>query len=196
MAIDVLSGDDDDLGFSFANPFMRRRRGGGGRPRAAYGGGGGNYGMAYQPSPPRIPVSLQPLGQGGAQPLQPGIYPVGFPVFLFNLAQALTPITFTINPQVMFRAQRLSCTVIRVGTTAAASAPLLMPGSSVGVKPLVLGADGVPMELFSANSYDTNILFPATTPGTTYSLTLRASSAVTGTDTLTVLVGLLGTAFQ
>lgn len=189
MTIDVLSGDDDDLGFSLPNPMSLFRRGRRGRrpgmlPR----------GFAIPaPRPQQLPAAL--AVQAGAVQAQPGLYMIGFPVFTFNLAAGLNTITNTINPQVNFRAQALKVVVSRTGATAAASAPLLVAGS-VGIKPIVLSADAVPFEIFTTNATEVNILFPPTRPGMTYSLSLRALAAVTGADVMLVQVALLGTAYQ
>jgi len=190
MTIDVLSGDDDDLGFSLPSPmslFRRGRRGGGRRPGAL------PRGFAIPAPRPQLPQAL--AVQAGAVQAQPGLYMIGFPVFTFNLAAALNTITHTINPQVNFRAQALKVVVSRTGATAAASAPLLVAGS-VGIKPIVLSADAVPFEIFATNATEVNILFPPTRPGMTYSLSLRALAAVTGADVMLVQVALLGTAYQ
>jgi hypothetical protein len=143
-----------------------------------------------------------PLRDGSmswASPYRPGIQvtdgailPISFPTFSFALATGTNPITNLANPQTPFRGQRLSAQVIRNGTSAAATAPLLQQ-LLVGPKPVVLTTPGPALETFSTNAYDTNLILPPTYPGMQYTMSISLTSALTGTDTLIALVSLLGT---
>jgi hypothetical protein len=121
------------------------------------------------------------------------LLPAGFPVYSFVAATGLAAITNTINIQTPFRGQRLSVIVIRSGATATASAPL-MTVFQVGQKPILVTPNPVPLETFSQTAFDTNMLMPPTIPGVVYTLAVALSSALTGTDTLTCIVGLIGSA--
>jgi hypothetical protein len=121
------------------------------------------------------------------------LLPAGFPIFSFALANGTNAITQTMNIQTPFRGQRLTALVIRNGTSATTTAPL-MQFFLVGQKPIITAANPVPLEVFNQNSFDTNLLLPPTMPGVIYQLSLSLTAALTTTDTVTCIVGLLGSA--
>ena len=129
----------------------------------------------------------------GAPARDAALLPAGFPIFSFALATGTNIVTQQMNVQTAFRGQRLVATVIRNGTSAAATAPL-MQIFTIGMKPILTTGSPVPLEIFSQSAFDTNLLLPPTVPGVTYTLGLSLSAALTTTDTITVLVGLLGSA--
>lgn len=163
-----------------------------------YGGGGfggGGYGgnpmaaAAYQRMN-RMAGFARP-SMVGAPAMDAAQLPAGFPIFSFALATGTNTITQQMNPQTPFRGQRLSTTVIRNGTSAATTAPL-MSQLLVGQKPIVLTSPGIALETFNQNAFDTNLLMPPTYPGTIYTLSLNLVVALTTTDTILVLVGIIG----
>jgi hypothetical protein len=134
-----------------------------------------------------------------ASPYAPGVQatdgmllPMSFPPFTFVAATGLNPITQTANPQTPFRGQRISAQVIRNGTTALATAPILNQ-LLVGQKPIILTQPGPALETFSQQAYDTNLILPPTYPGMTYQATVSLAAALTTTDTLLAFVSIIGT---
>lgn len=127
----------------------------------------------------------------GAPARDAALLPAGFPAFSFALATGTNIIQQTMNPQTPFRGQRLSAVVIRSGTSAATSAPL-MSLLQVGQKPIITTASGVPVETFNQNAFDTNLLMPPTVPGVIYTANLNLTAALTTTDTILVLLAIIG----
>jgi hypothetical protein len=129
----------------------------------------------------------------GAPARDAAMLPAGWPTFGFALATGTNIVTQQMNVQTAFRGQRLVATVIRNGTSAALTAPI-MQIFIVGMKPILASGTGVPLEIFAQNAFDTNVLLPPTIPGVIYTLGISLSAALTTTDTITVLVGLMGSA--
>lgn len=129
----------------------------------------------------------------GAPARDAALLPAGFPIYAFALANGLNPISQTMNVLTAFRGQRLVATVIRNGTSAQVTAPLIQV-FQVGMKPILATGTAVPLEIFAQNAFDTNLLLPPTMPGVTYLLNISLSAALTTTDTVTCIVGLLGSA--
>lgn len=121
------------------------------------------------------------------------LLPASFAPFSFALATGTNIVNQTMNPQTPFRGQRLSAVIIRNGTSAATTAPLLSQ-FLVGQKPIITTATGVALETFNQNAFDTNLLMPPTTPGVIYSMNVNLTSALTTTDTLLALVSVIGSA--
>jgi hypothetical protein len=184
MALSLITAgeDDSDLGFGLSD--IRR----------AFGGGGRRRGRPRPMMPRRGLPSPLAVAPGGVRP-QPGMYPVTVGPFAFSAATGLADIQHDINPQVNFKAQRMICTPIKTGATATVAQVLLKRGS-VGIKPINLGGQPIPLEIFISTSVDMNIEYPQTRPGLTYDLTLGLSSALAGADTIVVYVTFLGTAYQ
>jgi hypothetical protein len=121
------------------------------------------------------------------------LLPAAFPAFSFALATGTNIISQTMNPQTPFRGQRLAAVIIRNGTSAATTAPV-MSQFLVGQKPIITTANGVPIETFNQTSFDTNLLMPPTMPGVTYTMSLNLVAALTTTDTILALVSIIGSA--
>jgi hypothetical protein len=176
-ALPYFIGETDYLG----------RRGGGGRH--------GGYGSAMTHSA----NARANRAAGFVRPDIPGtpardaaLMPMAFPPFAFALATGTNSITQQANPQTPFRGQRLTSIVIRSGTSAALTAPVATV-LQVGQKPmLVTTGNGVPIETFSQQSFDTNLLFPPTVPGVVYLLVMNLTAALTTTDTVLSLVSIIG----
>lgn len=158
------------------------------------------YGLPY--GNPRYAAALQRSNMmaGLVFPDIPGtpgrdgaMLPASFAPFSFALANGTSSINQTANPQTPFRGQRLSAVVVRNGTSANTTAPLLTQ-FLVGQKPIVTTATGVALETFNQNAYDTNLLMPPTTPGVIYSMNVNLTTALTTTDTLLALVSIIGSA--
>ena len=121
------------------------------------------------------------------------LLPAAFPTFSFALATGTNIVSQTMNPQTPFRGQRLSAVVIRNGTSAATTAPL-MSQFIIGQKPIITTANGVPLETFNQNAFDTNLLMPPTVPGVVYTMNINLVAALTTTDTILCLVSIIGSA--
>ena len=121
------------------------------------------------------------------------LLPASFPIFSFALATGINIVQQTMNPQTPFRGQRLTAVVIRNGTSAATTAPVLSQ-FLIGQKPIVTTANGVPLEVFNQNAFDTNLLMPPTVPGVVYSMNINLVAALTTTDTILCLVAIIGSA--
>jgi len=121
------------------------------------------------------------------------LLPMAFPAFSFVLATGTNIITQTANPQTPFRGQRLTCVVIRNGTSAQTTAPVVSQ-FLIGQKPIITTANGVPLEVFNQSAFDTNLLMPPTVPGVTYTMNVNLVNALTTTDTLLALVSIIGSA--
>lgn len=129
----------------------------------------------------------------GAPARDAALLPAGFPPFAFALATGTNIINQQMNVQTPFRGQRLVAQVIRNGTSAQTTAPLIQT-FIVGQKPIIASASPVPLEIFAQNAFDTNLMLPPTIPGVIYSLSLSLTAALTTTDTILVVVGILGSA--
>jgi len=121
------------------------------------------------------------------------LLPAAFPTFSFALATGTNIISQSMNPQTPFRGQRLSAVVIRNGTSAATTAPV-MSQFIIGQKPIITTANGVPLETFNQSAFDTNLLMPPTMPGVNYSMNINLVAALTTTDTILCLVAIIGSA--
>lgn len=159
--------------------------------RQSYGGGSPSF-QAASARANRVAALVRP-DLAGAPARDGALLPAGFPTFSFALATGTNIVTQQMNVQTAFRGQRLVCQVIRNGTSAALTAPL-MQIFNVGMKPILATGTAVPLEIFAQNAFDTNLLLPPTVPGVTYTLGISLSAALTTTDTILVAVGILGSA--
>jgi hypothetical protein len=127
----------------------------------------------------------------GAPSRDVALLPASFPTFAFALATGTNIIQQQMNPQTPFRGQRLTAVVIRNGASAATTAPLINQ-LQVGQKPIITTANGVALEVFNQNAFDTNLLFPPTQPGIIYICGIQLTTALTTTDTILCLVAVIG----
>ena len=187
LTLEEIAYDDSDVGYDDigANPFAFMRRGRGKRrPR--------------MPAPrPRLPSAAAAIMPNvpGAPNRALGLYPASFAPATFVAATGLGSITVTCNPQAPYKCARLTAIVIRNGATAAATVPLIAD-LRVGMTPAVMTPDGVPAEIFTPNAVDTTLNLPPSEPGVLYSATLRLTAAVTGSDTVIVLLSMVGGSWQ
>ena len=119
------------------------------------------------------------------------LLPMSFPVFSFALATGINIVSQTANPQTPFRGQRLTAVVVRSGTSAATTAPVVQQ-FLVGQKPIIVTGTGVPLEVFNQSAFDTNLLLPPTVPGVNYVMNINLVAALTTTDTILCLVAIIG----
>lgn len=168
------------------------RRSRGSRARG-YGGYRGSPSFNAASARANRVASLVRPDMPGAPARDGALLPAGFPPFAFALATGVNIVTQSMNVQTAFRGQRITTIVVRSGTSAQLTAPL-MAIFLVGMKPILATGTAVPIEIFAQNAFDTNVLLPPTVPGVTYTLGINLSNALTTTDTVTVLVGVLGSA--
>jgi hypothetical protein len=168
-----------------------RRRGGGMRAMRPRSSGSPSFQAAsYRAN--AVAAMVRP-DLAGAPARDAALLPAGFPIFAFALATGTNIVTQQMNVQTAFRGQRLVASVIRNGASAALTAPIIQI-FTIGMKPVLATGSGVPLEIFAQNAFDTNLLLPPTVPGVTYTLGISLSAALTTTDTITCIVGLLGSA--
>jgi hypothetical protein len=122
----------------------------------------------------------------GAPARDAAILPAAWPVQVFALANGTNIVNLQTNVQTPFRGQRFVVLVIRNGTSAAVSAPLIQT-LIIGQKPLITTGFPIPAEAYIAGAFDTNLVFPPTYPGVIYSQNVLLSSALTTTDTITYI---------
>ncbi len=85
--------------------------------------------------------------------------------------------------------------MLRAGASALLTAPLIT-FLQVGMKPIIAtpGA-GVALEsFFTPQSFDANMMWPPTWPGVTYQMFVQLPVALTSTDSILVIVNVLGSA--
>lgn len=121
------------------------------------------------------------------------LLPAAFPPFAFALATGTNIINQVMNPQTPLRGQRLAVVVVRNGTSANTTAPLISQ-FIIGQKPIITTQNGIPAEVFTGGSFDTNLLMPPTVPGVVYSMNCNLTAALTTTDTLLLIVTVIGSA--
>jgi len=188
-ALDWNIGDTLEIG-------RRRARGGRQHPSAHGGGGGGHQspGMNMRQAAfnrANMAASFARPDMPGTPSLDAALLPAAFPLFSFALATGTNQIQQTMNPQAAFRGQRLTAVVIRNGSSASLTAPLLNL-LQVGMKPIILTSSGVPLEAYTAQSFDNNLLLPPTVPGVIYVMNLSLPIALTTTDTIIAIVQIVG----
>jgi hypothetical protein len=129
----------------------------------------------------------------GAPARDAAMLPAAWPAFAFALATGTGIVTQTMNVQTAFRGQRIVAMVLRNGTSAQTTLPLIQV-LTVGMKPILTTGSGIPLEIFAQNAFDTNVLLPPTVPGVIYILSISLTNALTTTDTITCVVGVVGSA--
>jgi hypothetical protein len=107
-------------------------------------------------------------------------------------AAATQTITFTARPQVPFRAERLLVTVRRAGAATVNGVVLLASSFFVGRNNQLVQTGSFDIEQFSATAFGVRLLLDAAEPGIEIAMTVAASPAVVGTDTLACALLILG----
>lgn len=183
MGLDIAG--DDDIGYDEMGAFGWGRGRGRGRrrPRPVLPAVGPRAAQSVMPDVP------------GAPRRSLGLYPAAFPTVSFALADGTNVKTVTMNPQTAFKGQRPFAQLVRNGASAALTT-VLITQLLVGMTPVIVTPDGVPAEMFGAGAYDTNLLLPPTEPGVLYQLSVKLPVALTTTDTILLIFGITGTAYQ
>lgn len=182
-------------GLDYLGDIGRRRTAHHGHHTAQHRGLPGNSGARYSAAHERSQAAGQFVMPDvpGAPARDGALLPMGWPIFSFALATGVNIINQQTNVQTPFRGQRLVAIVVRNGTSAATSAPLIQT-LIIGQKPILVTPNGVGLEIFTQAAFDTNLVLPPTYPGVIYSLSLNLIAALTTTDTITCIVGVLGSA--
>jgi hypothetical protein len=130
--------------------------------------------------------------RGGGRP-NTMILPITFPLYTFVLATGTAAVTQNVIPQFPFAGAQPIATILRNGTSAAASLPLLT-NLLVGPTPIVQTAPGLPLDGYSKDAVNNNLRIPPTGLGQTYRADVALTSALTGTDSISVLLQINGQA--
>lgn len=121
------------------------------------------------------------------------ILPITFPVFAFALANGTNIITQTVIPQFPFAGQQPIATILRNGTTAQVTFPLLSQ-LFVGPTPIIQTNPGPALDAYSKDAPNNNLRLPPTGLGQTYRADVNLSAALTTTDTVSVILQINGQA--
>lgn len=121
------------------------------------------------------------------------ILPIVFPTFNFVAGTGTNPLSQTILPQFAFCGQQPIASVQRNGATATAALPFLNQ-LFVGPTPIIQTNPGPPLDNYSRDATNNNLRMPPTGLGQSYRADVVLSSALTGTDTLTVVLQVNGMA--
>lgn len=107
-------------------------------------------------------------------------------------SSALTQITYEARPQRPFRAERLVAIIGRVGATAAGALPVANPGFFVGTNIVGANLGDTPLDAFGPTAFGVRLQFPQATPGMLISIPVTLRGVLTGTDTVTVSLTIIG----
>lgn len=121
------------------------------------------------------------------------ILPITFPVYNFALANGTNIISATVTPQFPFAGVQPIATVLRNGTSAAATFPLLNQ-LFVGPTPIIQTTPGPPLDAYSKDAPNNNLRLPPTGLGQIYRADVNLSTALLTTDTLSVILQINGMA--
>jgi hypothetical protein len=185
-ALDWHVGDDD----------IGARRRGGYAPQRRLGPGGGYHspaGNRHNAAMDRAnrAASFAMPDVAGVPSRDAALVPAGWSPMTFDAAAGVAFVTNTMQPQMPFRGQRLTTFVLRNGTTALVSAPLVA-FLQVGMKPIIATTNPIALETFNQNAYDTNLLMPPTVPGVVYSISVGLANALTSPDTILAIITIIG----
>lgn len=121
------------------------------------------------------------------------ILPITFPVYNFALANGVNIITQTVQPQFPFAGAQPIATILRNGTSANATFPLLNQ-LFVGPTPIIQTTPGPALDAYSKDAVNNNLRIPPTGIGQLYRADVNLSTALLTTDTLSVILQLNGQA--
>lgn len=121
------------------------------------------------------------------------VLPITFPVYNFALANGTNINSQSVQPQFPFAGQQPIATIIRNGTSAAAAFPLLNQ-LFVGPTPIIQTSPGPALDTYSRDATFNFLRMPPTGLGQLYRADVNLSSALTGTDTLSVFFQINGQA--
>lgn len=119
------------------------------------------------------------------------LLPITFPTFSFALATGINNVTQVVRPEIPFAGQQPIATILRNGTSAAAAFPLLNT-LLVGPTPIITTAPGPALDAYRFDAVNNFLRLPPTGVGQTYRADVGLSAALTGTDTLSVILQING----
>lgn len=126
-------------------------------------------------------------------PMNRMILPMTFPNFSFALADGTNNKTQTMTPQVPFAGLQPIATILRNGTSANTTFPLLNQ-LFVGPTPIIQTTPGPALDGYSKDSVNNNLRLPPTGIGQLYRADVGLTAALTTTDTLLVILQINGQA--
>lgn len=121
------------------------------------------------------------------------IIPITFPVYNFALANGTTAISQNVTPQFPFAGAQPIAQILRNGTSASATFPLLNQ-LFVGPTPIIQTTPGPPLDGYSKDAVNNNLRIPPTGVGQLYRADVNLSAALLTTDTIAVILQLNGMA--
>lgn len=121
------------------------------------------------------------------------LLPMTFPQFNFSLATGTNNVTQTMQPQIPFAGLQPLATILRNGASAATTFPLLNQ-LFVGPTPIIQTSPGPAMDGYRYDAVNNNLRLPPTGIGQLYRADVGLTTALTGTDTLSVIFQINGQA--
>jgi hypothetical protein len=163
----------------------------------------GVHGMALvgRAAPQRVAVRRAAPKPRWRNQLAPGVPVPDYGVFPVPLTPrtnngtftaAIANIEFGTVAQVPFRGERLLTRVSRVGTSAAGAQCFAQNGVHIGIRPQVGVLGPLNLEDFTANAFGVRLVMQPATQGAEIRVFAFVQPALTGTDTLTLSVQILG----
>lgn len=119
------------------------------------------------------------------------LLPITFPTFNFVLATGINNVTQSTRPEIPFAGQQPIATILRNGASANAAFPLLNQ-LFVGPTPIITTAPGPALDSYRFDAVNNNLRMPPTGVGQTYRADVGLTTALTGTDTLSVILQING----
>lgn len=121
------------------------------------------------------------------------ILPITFPVYNFALANGTNVVSNNVTPQFPFAGMQPLATIIRNGTSATNTFPLLNQ-LFVGPTPIIQTTPGPPLDSYRFDAVNNNLRLPPTGLGQLYRADINLSAALTTTDTISVILQINGQA--
>jgi hypothetical protein len=117
--------------------------------------------------------------------------PITFPTFAFALATGINVVSQSVRPEIPFAGIQPIATILRNGTSAAATFPLLNQ-LFVGPTPIITTQPGPALDAYRFDAFNNNLRLPPTGVGQTYRADVNLTTALAGTDTLSVILQING----
>jgi hypothetical protein len=123
-----------------------------------------------------------------------GVFPVPLSPQTNNgtFTATIANIEYRTTAQVPFRGERLLTRVARVGATAAGAIVFAQNGIFIGIRPQIGVLGALPLEDFSAQAFGVRLVMQQATQGADVRAFTFIQPLVTGTDTLTMSIQILG----
>jgi hypothetical protein len=119
------------------------------------------------------------------------LLPITFPTFSFVLATGINNVSQSVRPEFPFAGQQPIATILRNGTSAGLTFPLLNQ-LFVGPTPIITTAPGPALDAYRFDAVNNNLRMPPTGVGQTYRADVGLTAALTGTDSVAVILQING----